>query len=74
MPITLHHGFYLVHILASFATTSGRFKLYLVTNIEHNGKIKQKKHEFAAIPVFKGSYFSVITIFYTFLHETNRKR
>jgi len=74
MPIALHHRFQFINVLASFAPASGRFKLDLVGYICHLTKIKQKKYEFAAISVLKGSYFSIITIFYTFLHETNRKQ
>jgi putative glycerol-1-phosphate prenyltransferase len=60
-------------MLAPFSTAPGSFKPNLVTNINHHDKIKPKKYEFAAINVFKESYFSVITIFYTFLHQTNRE-
>ena len=73
MPVTFHHRFHFINVLASFSSTSGRFKLYLVSYIEHVVKFKQKKYEFAAIGVFTASYFSIITIFYTFLHETNRE-
>jgi putative glycerol-1-phosphate prenyltransferase len=73
MPVTFHHGLYFIHILAAFSATSGSFKPDLVSNIHHHVKFKQKKYDFAAKSVLFKSYISIRTIFYTFLHITNRQ-